>query len=400
MSLSRALPSFATRFTGLLLVSLLGLSLSVGLTGCQMPESGVGGTLKGGPKVLTVNGQAITKNEYDDMFSFYTKLMKVNGSPEADKNPVVQEVLKQMTLNQLILTALVEQAAKEQKITIQPNELDEQLKKQTKLAGGAEALRKLLEEQNLSEEDFRKSIQKQLLINKVIEAEAGAEVKISQDEAKAYYDSHASEFAIPYSIRASHILVKAMPAEIRNEIQENNENISQEALQEKVNAEMEQRKAEAEKLFNQIKAEPKRFEELAQKKSDDKLASMNKGDLGWLTENFTDAAFWNAANTTETGKLHEGIVKSPFGYHIIWVHEKREPHKQSFNEAQEAIVHLLGQEKRSRFMQQWLMDQQKTVPIAIEPDYQPKNMNDVNGAPSAEKGEKAAVPQETAKKAG
>lgn len=373
----------------LVLAVMMSLGAVLPLTGCSMPEVGVGGALKGGPTVLSVNGQTITKNEYQETLDFYSKLMKVNNSAEAQANPVVDEVLKQMTLNQLILTALVEQEAQEQKITVLPNELEEQIKKQTELAGGAGAMKRLLKEQNMSQEDFKKSIQKQLLMNKVIDAQAGDKVAVSDKEARAYYTENKEQFTMPYSIRASHILVKSMVPEIRNEIQEENPDISSEALQKQIDERLAANKSKAEDLYEQVKKNPDKFKQLAEAESDDKLSAMNEGDLGFLTERYTDPAFWQAAKTTKEGSLHEGVVKSPFGYHVLIVHEKREPYKQSFEEAKDAIVNVLGQEKRQKFMSEWLEEKQKEVAIDIEPDYQPKSMEELN--PQAAKAPQAAT---------
>jgi parvulin-like peptidyl-prolyl isomerase len=383
------LPS-RSALSSFVLAAVLAGSMALVFTGCQAPEAGVGGVPKGGPTVLTVNGQSVTKNEYDDIFNFYSKLMKVNTNPEAIGNPVVQEVLKNMSLNQLILMALVEQEAKTKAVAVENGELDKQLQQQTKLAGGAEALRNLLKEQNMTPEEFKKSIEKQLLINKLIDTEAGPKVAVPDSEAEAFFNSHITEFTMPYSIRARHILVKAMVAEIRNEIQEKNPKIEQAELQTKVDEEMKARRAKAEKLMAEVKAKPEALGALAQKNSDDKLSAAQKGDLGFLTERYTDPAFWAAAMKTDAGKLFPILVESPYGFHILVVDEKKEPHKQIFAEAKPQIVAQLGQEKRTQFISQWIEGKKKSVAINIEPEYQPKSMKNLKP------GEKATAPSAAA----
>ncbi len=63
------------------------------------------------------------------------------------------------------------------------------------------------------------------------------------------------------------------------------------------------------------------FEELARRHSDDATAPQG-GDLGWLSPGETVPAFEQAMNTLQPGEVSEPI-KSPFGWHIIEVLERR-----------------------------------------------------------------------------
>ncbi len=63
------------------------------------------------------------------------------------------------------------------------------------------------------------------------------------------------------------------------------------------------------------------FEELARRHSDDATAPQG-GDLGWLSPGETVPAFEQAMNALQPGELSEP-VKSPFGWHLIEVLERR-----------------------------------------------------------------------------
>lgn len=63
------------------------------------------------------------------------------------------------------------------------------------------------------------------------------------------------------------------------------------------------------------------FEELARRHSDDATAPQG-GDLGWLSPGETVPAFEQVMNTLQPGELSEP-VKSPFGWHLIEVLERR-----------------------------------------------------------------------------
>ncbi|MCR4852358.1 MAG: peptidylprolyl isomerase [Prevotella sp.] len=64
------------------------------------------------------------------------------------------------------------------------------------------------------------------------------------------------------------------------------------------------------------------FAELARKLSDDKGSAQRGGDLGWIQPRQTVKEFEDAAYALQPGEMSKP-VKSPFGYHIILMQEKR-----------------------------------------------------------------------------
>ncbi len=125
-------------------------------------------------------------------------------------------------------------------------------------------------------------------------------VNVSDDEVKKYYDENAAKFQGNEQRRASHILIAFG-----------------------VNATAEQKqqaKAKAEKLLAEIKKNPKLFESLAVKNSQDPGSAVKGGDLGSfgrgaMVKPFEDAAFGMKVNEISD------LVESEFGYHIIKVTE-------------------------------------------------------------------------------
>ncbi|CAN5301494.1 SurA N-terminal domain-containing protein [soil metagenome] len=119
---------------------------------------------------------------------------------------------------------------------------------------------------------------------------------ISDADIEQYYQQNRQRFVTPEQRRASHILIEvdaAAPAAKRAEA-----------------------KARADKVLAEVKANPKDFAKLAAKYSDDAGSKDKGGDLeftprgGWVKP-FEDAAF--SMNKGEISNL----VQSDFGYHII-----------------------------------------------------------------------------------
>jgi len=121
-------------------------------------------------------------------------------------------------------------------------------------------------------------------------------ITVSEDEVKAFYKTNADKYQNQQQREASHILLAAS---------------KNAAPAEKAKA-----KAKAEDVLGQIKKNPKQFEELATKYSQDPESAKKGGDLGafgrgMMVKPFDDAVFSMKVNEIS------GIVESDFGYHII-----------------------------------------------------------------------------------
>ena len=121
-------------------------------------------------------------------------------------------------------------------------------------------------------------------------------INVTEDEIKSFYQANADKYQNQQQREASHILIAASkntpPAE-------------------KAKA-----KAKAEDILNQIRKNPKQFEELAKKYSQDPESAKKGGDLGsfgrgMMVKPFDDAVFSMKVNEISN------IVESDFGYHII-----------------------------------------------------------------------------------
>jgi peptidyl-prolyl cis-trans isomerase D len=121
-------------------------------------------------------------------------------------------------------------------------------------------------------------------------------VQISDEEIKKFYQENQSRFQTPEERRASHILIPAAASATADE---------------KAKA-----KAQADDLFRQVKANPKRFSELAAKFSKDPGSAEKGGDLGFFGRGLMVKPFDEAAFSMKVGEI-AGPVETQYGYHII-----------------------------------------------------------------------------------
>lgn len=121
-------------------------------------------------------------------------------------------------------------------------------------------------------------------------------IKVDDEEVKKFYTENASKFQGNEQRRASHILIGFG-----------------------VNATAEQKqaaKAKAESLLAAVKKNPKSFEELATKNSQDPGSAAKGGDLGSFGRGAMVKPFEDAAFGMKVGQVSD-LVESEFGYHII-----------------------------------------------------------------------------------
>ena len=121
-------------------------------------------------------------------------------------------------------------------------------------------------------------------------------IKVDDDEIKKYYDENAAKFQGNEQRRASHILigfgVNATPEQ------------------------KQQAKAKAEEIEAILKKNPKRFEELAVKESQDPGSASKGGDLGTFGRGAMVKPFEEAVFKMKVNQISD-LVESEFGYHII-----------------------------------------------------------------------------------
>ena len=110
------------------------------------------------------------------------------------------------------------------------------------------------------------------------------DIKPSEDEVKGFYEQNLQRFTTPEQRRASHILVAD--------------------------------KEQADKLFAELQAKPALFAERAKELSKDPGNAKNGGDLGFFGKGMMVPEFETAVFTGKKGDL-VAPVKTNFGYHII-----------------------------------------------------------------------------------
>ena len=166
-------------------------------------------------------------------------------------------------------------------------------------------------------------VEKQLA-SKVWEKQQFDKVEVSDTEIKKYYDSHANEFVEKEKVHARHILVKT-EEEAKSIIGD---------LKAKQGDALKTAFAEAAKKFSTGPSGPKGGD----------LGSFPRGQM---VPEFNDKVFSMTVGTITTEP-----VKTQFGYHIIYLEDKIDGKKLSFDEVKSFIEQKLKMEKFKEAMEE------------------------------------------------
>lgn len=142
--------------------------------------------------------------------------------------------------------------------------------------------------------------------------------KVTETDARRWFESHAKELVVPERIRASHIFLTHQADKDTTQ----------------------DREPEIRELHRQLTAGEAAFEELAAKNSDDESAKLRAGDLGWFTRHRVPQAFAEKVFAMSVGET-SAPFESHLGWHIVRVKDKRSRRAATFEEIKSEIIAML-----------------------------------------------------------
>jgi peptidyl-prolyl cis-trans isomerase D len=219
-----------------------------------------------------------------------------------------------------------------------PKKFEESIRNDLLIQQVRDGLQKLtfIPPNNLAETLKATSQQREISIAEFKTKEYMTKANIAEKDMQAFYDQNKSKFIAPEQVKAEFVVFslanilptinvtedeiksffKANADKYQNQQQREASHILIAASKNAAPAEKAKAKAKAEDVLNQIRKNPKQFEELAKKYSQDPESAKKGGDLGsfgrgMMVKPFDDAVFSMKVNEISN------IVESDFGYHII-----------------------------------------------------------------------------------
>jgi len=232
--------------------------------------------------------------------------------------PGLRERLKNTIVQRLVDAEIIKQQATKLGVLLAPEETKKGWEEYRARYGDETRFKEFLEKAGSSAEDMEQLYINGQLREKLFE-KVSANVKVTPEAARAFYEENKAKYSEPEQIKASHILFQIK------------EGMTPE--------EKAAKKAEAIAVQRKVKAPGADFAALAKKHSGDATAERG-GDLGWFPRDRMVKPFEEAAFALKDNQV-SGVVESPFGFHIIKRTGHRDAGTQKFEDMQERIMHQL-----------------------------------------------------------
>ena len=239
-------------------------------------------------KKAVVNGQEISGEavqfELDRLVRFY--MSHGMTMDEVKKN---LPKLEEKALDQAIGAKLLLDQAAKLDLPVSAADIDTEVAKVVAQVGGTENYQKALAAQGITEEQFRKELEKGAKVNKLVEQACSSVPDPTDDEVAAFYAAHKAEYVAPEQVLCQHILVKGSDDAALDKIKD-------------IRARIVDGKAD--------------FAEEAKKHSDCPSGQQG-GSLGWFGRGMMVPEFDKVAFEMAKGEV-SNVVTTQFGYHIIY----------------------------------------------------------------------------------
>ena len=276
--------------------------------------------------VATVNGSPILSRDLQTTVQslaseqFKARLEDIESDAQAE--------LRQMALDRLIARELIYQAALEQGIVAADQEVETEVGRILRQMGNPRDFWHRLQKGGMDEASFLRMVRKDVTVDKMNARLLEQIPEPAERDIEEFFRNHADKVKSPPTVRVRHLL---LPCGAGRE---------------------EEVAAAARELLATARAD--NFAELARQHSACPSAA-GGGDLGFVRAEDLDPAFAEVAFRTPVGEVG-GPVRTPFGYHLLLVEERRLPAPLTLEAARPNIVKFLQRQEMSRRLDAWVAE--------------------------------------------
>jgi foldase protein PrsA len=288
--------------------------------------------------VCSVDGTPILKKDFDRMFGNAEQQYKDNGRDFPKKGTAEYKSLQSDLVEYLVQQKLVENQADKFGITASQKDIDAGVKKlKQQVAQGDEKkfkseMKRVGYTMALVKKDVEYDVISQKLYKHVVK-----DIKVSDKDAKDYYDENLDQFKTKESREVAHILVKD--------------------------------KSKADQIYAQVKGgDEKLFAKLAKENTLDPSSKDTGGVLpgGGIQKGQTVPEFDKTAFALKTGEISKP-VKTSYGWHVIWAKSDIKPAStKKFKDVEADIKKQLKGEQEGERYQEWTTDVRKDAEDSVK----------------------------------
>jgi peptidyl-prolyl cis-trans isomerase C len=240
--------------------------------------------------------------------------------------PALADSLKSRSFNLMLLDQMIDrrlfiQEAKAAGTTVPDSMVGQMMDHFLMQFGGEDHANTALAKMGFAPTDVREAVRRDMTIRSYVQNTIQPAIAVSDEDARAYFDQHESDFGAKDSVRVRHIIVMFHPDDT------------------------DQKKLERKAFLTGIRKRALKGEDfgrLAQQYSEDGSAQ-HGGDLGYFTHGMMVPQFEEAAFALKKGEISD-VVETRFGYHLIKCVDKKPAAPTSFDDVKPRIEAMLKQQ--------------------------------------------------------
>lgn len=292
--------------------------------------------------VAMINGKAIHTNELD--LAVRQFLIRLGKNPDFFVNQPKDTVIYREALNWLISLDLLAEEADKNNIKVDENKIELTFNNFKRNFPSEQKFLDFLAENDLSLENFKNKLADEIKVQQLLDQKITSKIaEITEQEALEYFNANSDKFLQNEQIRVHHILIKVI---------EPNDSKKVEVAENK-----------ARWILDKIK-QGGNFEALARQYSEDPSA-FKGGDLGFFARGDMIKEFEDVAFALKIGEV-SNAVRTPIGFHIIKLTEKKSSQLIPFQEVASQVKALLKQERSNSLFEDYVNELKSKAKIKVK----------------------------------
>jgi peptidyl-prolyl cis-trans isomerase SurA len=292
--------------------------------------------------VAKVNDDIVTKSDLDtEEQGLLQELYRRHSGTELDAQ--VAEAKKELLRRLIDKRVLVQRATHIFDVTKMQEYYLEMFKEQQNIKSDKE-IETLLAGQNMTMADLKKRLVEEFSPQQVIHVEVSLRIAVSEEDARAYYDTHTADFEVPGEATVREIVLKATEPE------------------------RPAKRAEAEAVRVRVVESGADFAAIAAEVSDAGTKKMG-GLLGTVKAGDLAAPLENAAFTLPIGTISP-VIEADYGFHILKVDARTDATLKPFDDVKAEIETKVQNERFAAEYKKYMVKAWSEATIWISPKYQ------------------------------
>ncbi|MDQ1330060.1 MAG: PpiC protein [Thermodesulfobacteriota bacterium] len=281
--------------------------------------------------VAVVNEDIVSLSELTKAVQPYADKIKSLGySPEKERETLFK--VREDMLEQIINRKLTDQATKKYKLSVSEKEIDNALERIKEANHHTdEDLRRALEKDNMSMEEYREKVRENILRSKLLNIAVKSKIVITRDDVKSYYENHKDSYQDEKRYHLQNIVKKAgysLSADDRKAVL-----------------------LIMEEIYTRLR-DGKPFDEITRDYIGGTYDIMSL-DLGLFKANELSKQIQDAIKELKAGECTK-VLETDVGYQIIYIHTIEEKPGKSFDEAAPEIEEILFREIVDKKFMAWI----------------------------------------------